>query len=162
MRPSGLSVQSRRGYFAPSGSTDPAAKAKQEIEEAVFSQDVVNELPVDVHTQFFRVDGASAKLSVLTHVSIGGMRFRKQEGRSLNKLTMITVLFDTNGQYVTSQEKTVEMRSRDATLARYSRSGITMKTVFDVKPGTYLVREVVRDTEGVQLSGLSRTVEIPY
>jgi hypothetical protein len=36
-----------------------------------------------------------------------------------------------------------------------------MKTSFSVKPGTYMVREVVRDVEGDQLSSLSRTVEIP-
>lgn len=158
---SGLSVQSRRGYFAPSGAADPAARAKEEIEEAVFSQDELRELPVDVHTQFFRVDGSSAKLSVLTHVDLRSMRFRKQEGRNLNNLTMITVLFDNNGQYVTAQQKTVEMRLRDATLTRFGQTGITMKTVFEVKPGTYLVREVVRDTEGAQLSGLNRTVAIP-
>jgi len=161
-RPAGLSVQSRRGYFAPSGSADPAAKAKQEIEDAIFSQDELHELPVDVHTQFFRVTNTDAKLSVLTHVDLRLMRFRKQEGRNLNNLKMITVLFDNNGQYVAAQEKTVEMRLRDATLARFSQSGITLKAVFDVKPGTYVVREVVRDAEGAQLSGLNRTVEIPY
>jgi VWFA-related protein len=162
LRPGGLSVQSRRGYFAPSAAADPAARAKQEIEEAVFSQDELRELPVDVHTQFFRVDGSSAKLSVLTHVDLRLMRFRKQEGRNLNNLTMVTVLFDNNGQYVTSQQRTVEMRLCDATLTRFGQTGITLKAVFDVKPGTYLIREVVRDTEGAQLSGLNRTVEIPY
>lgn len=39
---------------------------------------------------------------------------------------------------------------------------ITMKTLFDVKPGTYLVRAVVRGSESGQISGLNRTVEIPY
>ena len=33
---------------------------------------------------------------------------------------------------------------------------------FDVRPGTYMVREVVRDSEGGQISGLNRTVEIPF
>jgi len=37
-----------------------------------------------------------------------------------------------------------------------------MKTEFDLKPGTYMVRQIVRDAEAGQLSGLSRTVEIPY
>jgi hypothetical protein len=37
-----------------------------------------------------------------------------------------------------------------------------MRTNFDVKPGTYLVREVVRDSESGEISGLNRTVEIPY
>jgi len=160
-QPAGLSLQSRRGYFAPSKSADPASQAKAEIEEAIFSQDEVNELPVEVHTQFFRVSEAAAKLSVLTHLDLRLVRFRKHEGRNLDNVTVVTVLFDRNGQYVTGQEKTVEMRLRDTSLEKLSPAGITMKTSFEVKPGTYLLREVVRDTEGAQLSGLNRTVEIP-
>lgn len=40
--------------------------------------------------------------------------------------------------------------------------GITLKADFTIKPGTYLIREVIRESEGGQLSGLSSTVEIPY
>ena len=41
-----------------------------------------------------------------------------------------------------------------------SASGITLKTSFDVKPGSYLVRLVVRDAEGQMMSAENGTVEI--
>jgi len=160
--PKGLSLQTRRGYYAPKQPADMAAQATEEIQEAVFSQDELNELPIDVHTQFFRAGEADAKLSVLTHVDLRFLRFRKQEGRNLDNLVFVTVLFDHDGKYVSGQEKTLEMRLLDASLERFAHSGITVKFGFDVKPGTYVVRQVVRDAEGAQLSGLSRPVEIPY
>ncbi|MHB8656009.1 MAG: VWA domain-containing protein [Terriglobia bacterium] len=158
----GFSLQARHGYYAPKQSADAATQASEEIQEAVFSQDELNELPIDMHTQFFRVSEADAKLSVLTHVDLRFVRFRKQAGRNLDNLVFVTVLFDHDGKYVAGQEKTLEMRLLDTSLERFTHSGITMKIGFDVKPGAYIVRQVVREAEGAKLSGLSRPVEIPY
>jgi VWFA-related protein len=158
----GLALQARRGYYAPKKADDPTVREKQEIEEAVFSQDETHELPVEVHTQFFMKSGSSAQLAVLTRLDLHQVHFRKQEDRNLDNLTFVTALFDRDGHLVTGQEKLLQLRLRDANLARYMQTGITLKTHFDVKPGTYLVRAVVRDSESGQISGLNRTVEIPY
>ena len=154
-------IQARRGYFAPKKAENAADAAKQEIEEAIFSQDEMNELPVALHTRFFKPSNTDAVLSVLAHVDLRGLRFRKAEGRNCDDLTVVTALFDRNGNLLDGKQKFVEMRLRDETLDRLTKSGITMKTNFDVKPGTYLVRLVVRDTEGAQISAQVRTVEIP-
>jgi VWFA-related protein len=162
VNPAGVTIQARRGYFAPRASEDAATKAKEEIQEAVYSQDELKELPVDVHTQFFKVNETETRLAVLTHLDMSSVRFRQEQDRHLNNLTFVTVLFDRDGKYVMGKEKRVEFRLRDATLARLVQSGITLKVEFDLKPGTYLVRQIVRDSEAGQLSGLNRTVEIPY
>jgi VWFA-related protein len=162
MNSSGLTVQARRGYFAPRKLQDPALQAKQEIEQAIFSQDELKEIPVDVHTQFFKFNESDARLAVLTHLDLHVLRFRKEEGRNFNKLTFVTALFDRDGKYLTGNEKRLELRLRDMSLEKLLQSGITMKSTFNLKPGTYLVREVIRDSEGGQLSGLNRTVEIPF
>jgi len=162
VNPARFTVQARRGYFAPKALEDAAAKANEEIEQAVYSQDELKELPIDVHTQFYKINDAEARLSVLTHLDMSAVRFRTEQDRHLNDLTFVTILFDRDGKYVTGKEKDVKFRLRDATLARLTQTGITLKTEFDLKPGTYMVRQIVRESEAGQLSGLSRTVEIPY
>ena len=72
------------------------------------------------------------------------------------------MLFDRDGHVVTGQQKSVELHMHDITLEKYLQTGITVRTRFDVKPGTYLVRAIVRDAESGQIAGLNRTVEIPY
>jgi len=158
----GLTIQARRGYYAPRRPEDPAAQAKEEIEQALFSKDEVNELPLSVQTQFFKVNELDARLSVLTHVDLRLLRFRKEGERNLNNLTLVTALFDRDGRIVTGKQKRLDLKLRDQTLEQLLRTGLTVKTSFDIKAGTYLVREVVRDAEGGQLAGLNRTVEIPY
>jgi len=158
----GLTVQARRGYFAPKKPTDSTEQEKEEIREALFSQDETHELPIDVHTQFFMKSEADARITVLTRIDLHPLHFRKEVDRNIDKLTFVTAVFDRDGHQISAQEKDVELRMLDATLERYLQSGITMRTLFDVKPGTYLVRAVVRDSESGQISGLNRTVEIPY
>jgi len=162
VKPSGFSIQARAGYYAPNASEDAAANIKEEIEQAVFSQDELKELPADVHTRFFRVNESDVRLTVLTHLDLGSLRFRKEVDRNLENLTLVTALFDRDGKFIDGKEKRVELRLRDSTLARLTPTGITLKVEFTLKPGTYLVRQVVRDSEAGQLTGLNRTVEIPY
>jgi len=155
-------IQARHGYFAPRTIADPAEAAKQEIQEALFSQDEIHDLPVELQTQFFKKDEVQARLAVLTHVDVKGIRFRKAAGRNLDNLTVATAIFDENGNFVTGGEKIVEMRLLDKTFDRLSRSGFTLKSSFDVKPGTYLVRLVVRDAEGSQMAARNGAVSIPF
>jgi VWFA-related protein len=156
------SIQARHGYFAPRTITDPAEAAKEEIQEALFSQDELRDLPVDLQTQFFRTDQTQARLAVLTHVHLKGIRFRKAAGRNFDDLTVATAIFDENGNFVAGGEKIVEMRLRDQTVERLATSGFTVKSSFDIKPGTYLVRLVVRDAEGAQMAARNGAVNIPY
>jgi VWFA-related protein len=156
------SIQARHGYYAPRTIADPAEAAKQEIQEALFSQEEIHDLPLDFHTQFFKREQAAARLAVLTHLDVKGMRFRKDLGRNNDQLTIVTGIFDENGQYITGGEKIIEMKLRDTTYDRLSRSGLTVKSSFDIKPGTYFVRQVVRDDGGAQLAARNGAVVIPY
>ena len=105
---------------------------------------------------------SDARITVLTSIDLHGMNFRKEEDRNIDKLLFVTVVFDQDGHVISAQEKSVDLRLRDINLERYLQTGITMRTLFDVKPGTYLVRALVRDSESGQISALNRTVEIPY
>jgi VWFA-related protein len=158
--PAKLTVQARLGYFAPKKLQDPSEQAKQEIEDAMFSQEELQGLPLDLHTQFFKESEAGAKLTVLAHMDARRMHFRKAEGRNDNEITFVSALFNQNGDFLEGNKKIVTLRLKDDTVEHKLGNGITMKTSFDVKPGSYLVRVVVRDEEG-QLSAESGAVEIP-
>jgi len=155
-------IQARHGYFAPKTLSDPVESAKLELQEALFSQEEIRDLPVELQTQFFRKDDAQARLAVLSHFDVKGIHFRKLLGRNNDQLTIVTGIFDENGNFVAGLSKVVDMNLLDTTYTRLSRSGFTVKTSFDVKPGTYLVRMVVRDAVGAQMAARNGAVVIPY
>jgi VWFA-related protein len=162
VQPAGLALQSRRGYFAPNKLLNAEEVAKEEIDEAVFSQQELNELRVAVHTQFFKPGSADAQLSVLARVDVRSLRFHKEAGRNRDDLTLVAALFDKDGRFLVGKQKLVELRLRDESLDRLAQTGINMKTSFDVQPGAYLVRLVVRESEDAHMSELSQTIEIPF
>jgi hypothetical protein len=93
-------------------------------------------------------------------VDVKHLRFRKVDGRNDNTLTCVSGLFNRNGGFIQGMEKVVTLHLKDETLEHKLASGITLKTSFDVKPGSYLVRLVVRDAEGQSMSAENGTVEI--
>ena len=157
----GLTLQARRGYVAPKHELDAAQEARREIEEMLFSRDELRDIPVSLNTQFFKSSPADAKLTVLAHVDLKHLRFRKAEGRNYNVLTVVSGIFDRNGIYVMGLNKTIEMRLKEETLEKRLASPITVRSSFDLTPGSYFVRLVVRDTEGQTMAAINGAVEIP-
>ena len=161
VKDSSVAVQARRGYYAPKHLADPAEEARREIQEALFSRDVLRDLPVELHTQFFKGSEFDAKLGVLARVDLTRLQFKKAEGRNLNNLTVVAALFDRNGNYLQGSSKLVEMKLKDETLQNKARSTITIKTNFDVKIGGYVIRLVVRDSEGQLMAAQNGSIVIP-
>lgn len=153
-------LQARSGYYAPNHEVSIAEQAKSDVEDAVFSQDERLEVPLELNTQFFKPRDGDAKLAVFVRIDVRGLRYQKVDGRNLDDLTVVSAVFDRNGNFLRGDQKTVKMRLTDDTLQHKLDKGLTLRANFDVKPGTYQVRCVVRDNEG-KLSARNLTVDIP-
>lgn len=159
--PGHFTLQTRKGYFAPTRVEDAATVAKEEMEQMVFSQEEVQPIPIEIRTRFFKGPAGDARLSVVTHVDVTHLRFRKLNDRNLETLTMVTAVFDRTGSLVNAEQKQIELKLLDSTLTRLLQSGMAIRTEVSVKPGTYLVREIVQESESEQLSAVNAQVEIP-
>jgi len=157
----GLSVQSRKGYWAPSHVEDAATAATREISEAVFSHDELRDLPLDIDTEFYKTTAHDAKLKITAHLDIGQLHLRRQDDRNRNDVTLVYALFDGNGNYITGIQKVVELRLKGENVEHRRTIGVTMNSDFDVKSGAYMIRVVARDAEGQQMAAANDTVEIP-
>ena len=161
-----VTIQARNGYYAPTRTTSAAEEAKREIEDALFAREELHDLPVELQTRISKLDaatakgGATVKLSVFAHVDVKQIRFRKAEGRNRNDLIVVSGLFDKDGIFISAASKTVELRYRDESMAHNLDAGINVETSFDVTPGTYGVRLIVRDAEEQHMSEENATVEI--
>jgi hypothetical protein len=156
-----VSLQARRGYWAPKRLDDATAASRQEIESAVFSREEIHSLPVEMHTQVTKTGGAQ-KLNVITSVDLKLIHLRKVDDRNRNDVTIIAAVFDGNGNFVAGQQKILQLRLRDETVrALDQKPPVNIDTNFDVQPGAYLVRLVVRDDEGQQITAENAGVQVP-
>lgn len=153
-------LQARHGYFAPRSDVNPEIAGEDEIQQALFSQEEMHDLPVECQTRFFR-NAKGVRLTVLAHVTTKGLKFLKVGDRSKNKLTIATAIFDENGNFLTGLERKLDMQLKTGTLERINRAGIVVSSSFDLQPGTFIVRIVIRDLEGSQMAAMNRGVMIP-
>jgi len=158
---SGLTLQARRGYWAPKHAVDAAEAVHEEILGAVFSREEVRDIPIDVETGFLKSSDEKAELTVFARLQADSLQFRKADERNNDTLTVVAGLFDGNGNYISGIQRVIELHLRDETLATVRNSGISVKENFRVAPGRYVVRVVVRDSEGRAMAARNAGVEIP-
>ena len=164
----GLLVRSTKGFAGTPGgystdgsSTGPADEVKHQIEDAFLSTGQRNDLPTHLRAEFFK-DGDNATVTVTAKIDAMKLPYRREAGRNRDDLTLVVGLFDRNGNFVSAFQKVIEVRLGDENLDAWMQSGIVNRTDFNVKPGKYLVRLVVRDSEGQSMAEQSTGVEIPW
>lgn len=158
----GLELQARRGYWAPNHAEDAAEQARNEIRDAVFSLEELRDIPADVTTEFLKLSDTAAELTVEAHLDLNGLKFRTAADRSEDTLTVVTGVFDQDGHYVGGIQRVIDMRLRERTLSKLLASGMAVKETFQIAaPGRYVVRVVVRDSDGQAMAARNGTVDIP-
>jgi VWFA-related protein len=156
-----LELQARRGYFERHHLQNAEEQAQEELKDAFFSRDEIRNLPVDLHTQFFKTGDYNARLSIMARVDIRRLHYKKADGRNNDTLTVVGGVFDKDGKYIVGSQKTINLKLKDQTLDTIPEAGITVKSNLDVASGSYIVRLVVRDSEGEVMSALNSALEIP-
>ena len=174
----GFALQARRGYFAAkegtvaeepphletrpqaSPATDAEAQERERIRAAVVSPTDQQELPVEVRTEISKA-ADNDELAVFAHLDTKTLHFHKEGERNQNTVTFVSVIYDRNGKYVTGQQRQARVNLPDDTLPNLLASGMDVKIIFELKPGTYEVREVVTDSEEHRMTAFSKNVKIP-
>ena len=159
----GLTLQARKGYFAPKGQVSPEELAKNEIRAAVSSSYPIQDLPLTFETEVRNADGQNMELAVQAQLDIRTLPFEKQGDHNLDNVVFAVGLFDHDGKYVAGSQQTYALALKDSTLAEMEKRGLSfpLKTNILVKPGGYTLRVVVRDSQGGKVAASSKAVEIP-
>jgi len=158
----GSTLQARRGYYAPKHASSEAELAQDEIREAVFSREELQDIPLEIQTQFFKADDGTARIGLVTKIDLKALHFKKDAGLNKNSLTIVAAVFDHNGNIVKGVERKLDINLKDATFEARINSGVTVRLALNVTPGSYVVRVVLRDQEGKMMTARNRTIDIPY
>ena len=152
-------IEARRGFFAPQSEMSDQDAAKQQIERAAYSQEVLNGLPIDLNLRYALDGSGNAKLSAYAHVDATSAQFDTRDGQRFYNFTVVTALFDSNGDYLEGNQKAVELRLKDPPPERLAQ-GLVIRSAFDVKQGAHFVRIVVLDTRSGAIAAKSEAIDI--
>jgi hypothetical protein len=100
------------------------------------------------------------ELTVTTHLDTSEIHFQKVGDKNVDSLTLVCGLFDLNGNYVQGKKQEISFHMGDDVLEQLS-GGINIKTTFEVQPGPYLIRVVLRDSGNQLVSAVNGSGFIP-
>jgi VWFA-related protein len=156
-----VTIEARHGFYAPSRVETTAQANKREIDDALFSEDALHDLPIGMQTRIEKTAAGGRKLDIVADLDIAHLHFHKAKGVNQEGLTLVAALFDSNGNYVDGTQKVLNFNLKDATLADLSKTGASSEIDLDVKPGLYFLRLVVRDSNDEHMSAENATVDVP-
>jgi VWFA-related protein len=154
-------LQARNGYYTENKDADPQKVIAKELENALVSPKVIQEMPLELLAKFTKTDTDPAEITVMTRLGIKDVTFKRVADRNVNQIVVLTAIFDANGNTVQHHEKTVELNLTDATYQKLLANGISMKGEFRVKPGNYMVRQVIREAEDGKITMQAGTAVMP-
>ena len=158
----GLELRYRRGYFTPREQLSLEDLKNEDFQLALEAPGDFDQIPLRLAYESSRLGEDRYRLSVLTSIGIGGIRFRDEGRRRRNLIHLVVALYDKNDEHVEGSEKKVELNLSDASYLNMLRHGFTDKTDMEVRAGQYTVKAVVRESNHAKMGSLQQRVTLPF
>jgi VWFA-related protein len=161
----GLKVRYRKGYYAPldgAKAADRKSGADPQIQAALDSPYEQVEVPIRM-TSYVMAETLMGKASVLVaaDVDVAKFGFDEKEGRLHDTLEyLMVVAHRESGEFFRYDQK-VEMKLRPETHDRLKKSWYGIVKDFELAPGGYQAKIVVRDKNKHQVGTVVHEFEVP-
>jgi VWFA-related protein len=162
-----LRLRFRKGYYAPleggksaldkrSGPGDPA------IQAALDSPYALEEVPLRMTAYIFdETILGKASVLVATDVDVSKFAFEEKDGRALDTLDFLLVVAHRETGEFFRYDQQVQMKLMPATRERIGKSWFPVVRDFELAPGGYQAKTVVRDKNGGQVGTVVHEFEVP-
>lgn len=151
----GLTVQARKGYFAPNKKASRAQQTVGELADAIFSSETIQGLPIQVQTHLIQEETEAEQAEVETKLDVRGLPFKLSHGRKINYVFFIVALFDHDGKYVMGNQQEMDLDLTDSELADMEKTGLIFRATIPGRSRAEFVRVVVREIIDGKMAALS-------
>jgi VWFA-related protein len=151
------SLQARLGYAASSANAAVPSSPSSKLDSEAMASDTITDLPV----RFTWEQWAGAPgITMVAHLDLDHLHFETRQGRRAQKLTLVGVLLDSRGGFVTGKRSELDLNLTDATFAQLAKAGFTVSMTLEAPPGSYSARGVVEDALDGKLTAAGGAVEV--
>jgi VWFA-related protein len=162
----GISVRARRGYYAPLDDAKPPEKKKggpdPVLQQALDSPFEVDDIALRM-TAFVEDEALLGKLNAIiaADVDVQGFGFREEEGRFVDTLEfLLVVAHRESGEFYQYNQK-IDMRLLPATRERFKTAWYPLARDFELAPGAYQAKMVVRDKNSGRVGTVIHEFNVP-
>jgi hypothetical protein len=165
VRGKGLTVRARRGYYAPAdGAKAPPARAvtdDSDLQKALDAPGFREGIPLRMTSYVLQESSlGKARVLVAADADVSQLAFQEVEGKSTGVLdTLVVVAHRESGEFHRNDQK-VDLQKRAGATAS-GPSWYSMVREFDLAPGGYQARLVVRDPASRRIGSVALDFEVP-
>jgi VWFA-related protein len=151
------SLQARLGYAASSANGAVPNSPLSKLDSEAMASDTVTDLPVRFTWEQW---AGPPGITMVAHLDLDRLHFETRRNRRAQKLTLVGVLLDSRGGFVTGKRSELDLNLTAATFARLAKAGFTVSMTLEAPPGSYAVRGVVEDALDGKLTAAGGAVEV--
>jgi len=160
-----VQVRARKGYYAPEEGKAPAPKAKElepVLRQALDSPYAVDAIPLRMAAYVFG-PAPSGKTTVLVAADVdpGAVAFEEKGGRSNATLESYVVISARDSSLSIPEEKEIALSLPREALAQISQTWVPVFRTFELEPGVYQARLLVRDRKSGRVGTVRHEFEVP-
>ncbi len=161
----GFEVKARKGYYAPSDDGD-AGRRKPGVDpvfqEALDSPYDMGAIPLRM-TAFFGDETllGKARVEVVTEVDLRALELEALEGRYLGGVEFLLVAVNRETGDVFRYDQKVELKLLPATRERLRKTWFPIRREFELPPGGYEAKIVVRDMRSGRVATVAHRFDVP-
>jgi VWFA-related protein len=166
----GVEVRARKGYYAPLEGAPSALTAQRKQDEKVdMAFQEALDAPQDLDAIPLRMTAyvmgetilGKATTAVVSDVDIGRFSFQEKEGVFANTLEFLLIAAHREtGEYYRYDQK-IEMNLKPQTKDKLTKSWFTILRDFELPPGGYQAKIVVRDQNSGRVGTVTHEFEVP-
>ena len=155
-----LKLEYRAGYYAPrdfahSGRED----REQQLQEQLFSDLSVTDLPVYASSAYFRMRGDRYFVPIWVVVPASKVQFKKSSNKDKATIDLLAVVRDPEQRPVARIRDTINL-SVSAT-EEVERKNVQYRTDLELPPGLFLLKVVVRENQTGTIGSFEAFIRVP-
>ena len=127
----------------------------------ILSKADTSQLPVQLTVNSAEGQNGTHGLSLSSHLDVSSLPFQKDGERNLITVMFFFSVFDERDKLIDAQMRRARVNVADAQLPTLFKAGLDVSVTFQLKPGTYRVREVVTESAEQRVTAFSRDVSVP-
>jgi VWFA-related protein len=159
-------VRARRGYYAPGGDKGRADRAagtwRPGLQQALDSPYEFQAIPLRLtHHVFGEAAPGKARALMTAEVDIRSLAFAQEKGRSVDTLECLLVVVHREGGDFERHDQKLELQLPPDVRASLEQKWLPVNKEFELGPGGYQARLVVRDTRNGTIGSVRHEFDVP-
>ena len=158
----GLKIEHRPGYFASKAFKQLNQQERDlQLQQAMTVDRPFVEVPLILQTDYFRKDSSTTLVPISIEIAGEGLKFEEKGATRESRFEFVAQAMDGKGKIASVARDAVQVKLPADKAEKIKSGGIFYSTGFQLKPGGYKLKFLVRDEATGKLGSFEQPIQVP-